>query len=262
MKICEITQSRSFTDLGQDFLAVADSIERDCTQYLAITRRAGGFLYRGIGGIRPHMFLASSRQNRNPLDSNNQAQEYFDLCLKKLGFTALRSNSIFATSDYEHAERFGRVYVVFPLDRRSAYTYTNKYDITLGAHNLGSMVNHDNLRPVIDDLAVKLRQLPETSLAITSQVLRNITPVTDRMAVWNILDRNRDKYISVGADPRWFDIDISQFLDEKTFEKNFQPSNTNLDHAISDHLEVYITGEYYAIQEHYYRAQLLERFGI
>jgi hypothetical protein len=262
MKICEITQSGSFTDLGQDFRAVADMIERDCTQYLASARKAGGWLRRGEGGTRPYMFLASSRQHRNPLHSHKQAAEYWDLCLKKLGFTALRSNSIFATSNPEHAAEFGRVYVVFPLDRRSAYTYTNQLDITLGRHNIGRMVNHDKLTPVIDDLAVKLRRLPETTPAITNHVLNKMTPVTDRMAVWNVLDKNRDKYISVGADPRWFDIDISQFLDEKTFEKNFQPSNTNLDHAISDHLEVYITGEYYAMLDNYYSIQLSERFGI
>jgi hypothetical protein len=256
MKILEITQS-GWKNLGQDFNAVADQIERDCTQYLASVKQAGRFLYRGEGGDTPWMFLGRSRQNRPPLHSSAQAQQYFDQCLKKLGFTALRSNSVFATSDYAHAKRFGKPYVIFPMDHGSAYTYTNQYDITLSVSSITHMVNHKKLRPVVDQLVARLQPLPDVS-----PVLRNINAVSDRSTVLRNLEKFRDNYIAVGADPQWFNIDISEFLDEHEFQSYYHPANSDLQDAIEEQYEVYISGEYYAVWWNHYSDELDRRFNI
>ena len=261
MKIVEITQSGSMKDLGKDFHAVADQIERDCKQYLDIVKQAGNFLYRGEGGGPPPMVLASSRQNRAPRDSSRTVQQYFDQCLKQLGFTALRSNSIFATSDYDHAEKFGDPYAIFPLDNRSAYTYTNQYDITLSSSTITYMINHKKLRPVVDELVARLRLLPDVeNLAIPSTIIRKINGVSNRSTVLNTLEKFRDEYIEAGADPAWFNIDISQFIDKDEFDLHYDPANKNLQYAIRNQYEVYITGEYYAVMWNYYAEELNRRF--
>lgn len=259
MKIVEITQSGGIKDLGQDFEVVAQMIFRDCKQYLASVRQAGGYLYRGEGGIRPRMFLGSSRQNRPPLHSDATAQQYFDMCLKKLGFTALRSNSIFATSDHEHSTRFGRPYVIFPIDGRSAYTYTDYYDLTLGNHHITHMVNHKKLTPVVDELVDRLRPLSNINSPTVMHIFDAMNSLTDRVSVLNILTRLKDRFIASGAEPQWFDINLAEFLDAKEFDNSYNPAKTDLSDAIKGQKEVYITGEYYAVMWSYY-SQELRRF--
>ena len=127
MRIAELL-AEGYPDTIAAFSAVADAnqVKKTVDQYRDLVNR------NQVSGTERNIDWWG-RQNRAPRDSSRTVQQYFNQCLKQLGFTALRSNSIFATSDYDHAEKFGDPYAIFPLDNRSAYTYTNQYDITLSS---------------------------------------------------------------------------------------------------------------------------------
>ena len=102
----------------------------NCTEIIKIYKaNFNSILYRGITHSNP-IIRGSSRTNRNTKDSFPLISDLFDIGLKETGMTAIRSNSIFAINDYEHATLFGRPYIIFPLDGFE-YTYTTYFDLTL-----------------------------------------------------------------------------------------------------------------------------------
>ena len=83
---------------------------KNCSKYLHPMQDSGKFLYRGIQeneSADRSAFIGNSRDKRIPKDSDSKASEQFNHCLKELGIEALRSNSIFTTSDIE----IGRAHV-------------------------------------------------------------------------------------------------------------------------------------------------------
>lgn len=109
-------------------------IETNCSDFLKHLKTSKKFLYRGIKGTKkfnPNKpFVGRSPVNRKPRDSSKLSQEMFDNYLLSKGFTALRSNSIFATSNYTRAWKFGNVYLIFPKNGFS-YTWTKLSDVVL-----------------------------------------------------------------------------------------------------------------------------------
>ena len=76
-------------------------IKQRCSKYLPSLLRSENFLYRGMGPNEHKnrlAFRANSRDARLPADSEVSAQKLFDKALTEMGFTALRSNSIFTTN--------------------------------------------------------------------------------------------------------------------------------------------------------------------
>lgn len=66
--------------------------------------------------------------NRSPKDIATDLQRHIDEKLQKLGFKALRSNSLFASADYRKTDAFGSVsYVAFPYND-SNYTIWSQSD--------------------------------------------------------------------------------------------------------------------------------------
>jgi hypothetical protein len=126
-------------------------IKTNCTDILQIYKDHD-FLYRGIHSVEPILF-GKEVKNRMPVDSNEKASELLDSALSKVGFTALRSNSIFCTSDKLIASNYsndhdktnhGKVYVIFPLNGFS-YTWCRRaLDLTgkFGLHYV--LFNEDN----------------------------------------------------------------------------------------------------------------------
>lgn len=105
----------------------ATLIHKNCKQIVHIyDTNDGEYFYRGLANTKEPFLVGQSKENRAPRQTKPQVQVRMDKVLGKLGFTALRSNSIFVTSDYTtargvYASAAGIVYVIFPLD---GFTYT------------------------------------------------------------------------------------------------------------------------------------------
>lgn len=102
-------------------------IQKYCSDYVAAVRKSKKFLYRGVTSKGDQVFFNKARPDRKPKDTNELTQQSVDQVLKAAGFKALRGNSIFATSDSEQAEDYGRLYAVFPFNNANI-TWNMKYE--------------------------------------------------------------------------------------------------------------------------------------
>lgn len=102
-------------------------IEQHCSEFLKVVQETQRFLFRGQNDARLPIFVGHPRANREPKDSDPEAQQLADKYLTAMGFKALRSNSIFTTSSQRHAADFGTVYVIFPKNGFD-FTWSTKHD--------------------------------------------------------------------------------------------------------------------------------------
>lgn len=110
---------------NSEFDKITEIIENNCSDILKLYRETGSMLYRGVRGIFVPYFIQNQVENRRPKDTSLADQEKVDTLLKGGGFTALRSNSIFASGSFFNANAYGQVYDVFPFNG-FAYTWSTK----------------------------------------------------------------------------------------------------------------------------------------
>jgi hypothetical protein len=115
-------------------------IRLSCGEALAAMRDAGEVLYRGFSA-RPGEDLRTAfrmrcQENRKPKNTAPEAQEAFDRVAASLGFQALRRRSTFVSGDANHARRYGKLYVCFPLDGFSFIWSTSHKEIVIKAEDL------------------------------------------------------------------------------------------------------------------------------
>jgi hypothetical protein len=218
----------------EDFWLV---LKRECSDYLAACSQAQKWLYRGIKNEHRPAFLAKTRENRPPMDSNPLLMKCFDQALKTLGFSARRENSIFAISDRDKSLDFGDVYVIFPRNGFD-FTYTNEREIIL-----------DELDQVLSNKHIE-SGMQAVKQAMTSQPDKwpILTPNATPEILWFTVQRHRESLLSQGFPQNLVD-DIS---DPQYISQKYQPQQTNLHVALTGGQEVYVRGEYYALRWKWY----------
>jgi hypothetical protein len=95
---------------------IVDFLQQNCSQFLNIYSKNDLRLYRGMGGPKKLIIKGKPRVYRKPLNTPLIIQRKIDKNLSKCGFTALRSNSIFATSKQKDAYMYGNPYIIFPYN--------------------------------------------------------------------------------------------------------------------------------------------------
>jgi hypothetical protein len=105
-------------------------VKNKCSQSLSAMAKAKKFMFRGIpmkgNDATPIMFHGRSRENRMPMSTNENISAILDDGLKASGFKAIRSNSIFCTSNESFASYYGSLYYIFPVDG-FAFTWNKNY---------------------------------------------------------------------------------------------------------------------------------------
>lgn len=114
-------------------------IERECSEAVDAVIKTGKFLFRGQEDTSKPVFVGRPWDKREPRDSNADAQVLYDKNLKLMGFTALRSNSIFTTSTKSNAAEFGTIYAIFPKNGFSFTWSTVNDDLVL--HSVNDVVD-------------------------------------------------------------------------------------------------------------------------
>lgn len=112
---------------------ILKTIEQECSTILELNKKTHKFLLSGMTD-RGAAFSGVTKQGRKPKDSDPELTEKFDNYLRQLNFLALRSNSIFVTTDLDQAEMYGDIYLIFPKNNQFHYTYTKQKDIVLDNH--------------------------------------------------------------------------------------------------------------------------------
>jgi hypothetical protein len=110
------------------FLQICLFIEKHCQQFLKYSRQTKKFLYHGSNYSKYSKYsLSNTRTNRTPKDTQVGVQKAVDEYLTLRGFKALRSNSLFCTSDQIITQDFGEDFIIFPIDGFN-YTWSKHSD--------------------------------------------------------------------------------------------------------------------------------------
>lgn len=264
---------------------IAAVLKRNCSQFIPIFKSAGA-LYRGVklkGGIDKTPFLKGhSSLNRKPKDSTNTDQIIFDSLLAKLGFKALRSNSIFTISDRDVANNFGDVYAVFPINGFQFTWSPEFHDIVL--HEVFNWYDFVETNHKLEQKKKSLAKwLSKTSKQFKNyegvdEFCRGLMSLLDDIEVYednkelsrllNSLGSNATYYYKSKIPKSFRDArtqnvlnvfiktvesmkkDVSDDVkyDPEKFAKVYKPSNTNLAKAIKSSNEIYICGGYYLVK--------------
>lgn len=231
---------------------LAATIAKECSNYLAAFKKTKRVLFRGMDE-KKMVFVGRSWNNRRPKDSNPAAQIKYDNVLKSMGIKALRSNSIFTTSDYNHASKFGgSVYLIFPKNT-AVYSWSKtKIDIVL---RFPKMVDPDIQKRLFKEFEHHLIDKNMESYKI-DDVLWKLNKVMGNTAEAKKL---LVRYKFVPSDG--YEI-LDQLVTDDAIKKIYQPTNTDLNQALTKAHEVMIAGEYYAVKESPFARALLAELGL
>jgi len=106
------------------FSNYAKIIQKDCSEYIQAVAAAKKVLFRGIdpGWNRPlAAYVGRSHKKRETKDTGSEIQTGVDKILASKGFTALRHNSIFTSSDLNTASGYGIPFIIFP---KNGFSFT------------------------------------------------------------------------------------------------------------------------------------------
>lgn len=208
------------------------TIAKECSQVLPYYRKAKEILLRGVDS-NTDAFVGRSWDQRRTKDSSKKLQELYDMILKKNGFKALRSNSIFTTSDMHQAMEYGELYYIFP---KNGFKY------------------HWN------------KEIPDLVLDDPTQIFKEskIMDLMDAATEWYGKKTGKDidfDLYEIMDDPQGFINDLKRikypkaatlkledFLDFKHIQKEIGPTQTNFSAGLVSGNEMMISGEYYAIK--------------
>lgn len=98
---------------------IVSMIQTKCSDALVGMSEAQDFLYRGTKGGTSEEFVGRSRNDRRAKSSSYEMQVNIDKAFTMAGFQALRSNSIYATSNMMDASMYGsatNLFLIFPVN--------------------------------------------------------------------------------------------------------------------------------------------------
>lgn len=238
----EVAVQAADTDVGK----LLKTVEKECSDVLAAFRSSKTVLYRGVksGKTNPPAYVGRSRSNRQTLNSTSQAQQVYDVALQKMGITALRSNSIFTTTDLAQASGYGNaLYVIIPKNGFQFSWTTEDPDV------------------VIDDASKLFKEdvLDKVDASVT-RFLGSKTPVN--VFSDNLRYRGYEYAIAylkgINFPPATIaKIRLEALIDYDYIKGEMGPTNKNFKAALANGGEVLISGEYYAFNTKKY-GQLLK----
>lgn len=220
----------------------------NCSEILEIYKRHAFLLYRGIDSSNP-IIRGSSRDYRTTKDSLPLLSDLFDVGLKECGMTAIRSNSIFAISDKDHAGLFGRLYIIFPIDRFEC-TFTNFYDLTL--NNIYFYIDTWSNRALIQHID-----------SICPDKLKEYDNWYENPKFFNVhesLKCNMRKINELLSTLKQHPIRPENLIDIDKFKIKVDPQDSK-SHLKENTGEVMIKGSYYAFDSNIYRKLICEKLG-
>lgn len=234
-------------------------INANCKPYISENPRySDDYLFRGLKRKYDSAVVIPGNKNRQPVDVPNKISLMLDKALIDAGFSAVRSNSIFATGELNEADEYsanGDIYVIFPIGNFT-YTYSKEVtDLYLALPKLfkSHALEIDWYEPIKN----VFEMLPNNVVDHPKQVkiydeLRNKTMSLDEL--FNRLSKNPDslkrKFLNALASQSIikqvfnnFDVPLKDSGLIDFIRENY--SNTNLIDAIHSDVEVMINCDSY-----------------
>ena len=213
---------------------LAKTIAKECSQIIPLYRKTKLALLRGMDNSTT-AFVGRSWENRKTKDSDHKLQAYFDMYLKSQGFKALRSNSIFTTTDESQANEYGEIYYIYPKNGFAYHWYTEQTDLVID--DPGQVFNTDKLSMLIDN-AIEWYERKFDKVAPAA--LDNLDNYDDPIKTIKVLQK-------IGY-PKAAKLTPAAFIDGPGIRLDIGPTQKNLLAGLKEGGEVCIAGEYYAIR--------------
>lgn len=93
-----------------------DDIRTNCSDSLSVMQKYKHLLFRGLHINTPKVIWGDTPKDRRPRNTPWHVQTMLDNLLRKAGFKALRSNSIFCSGSEYMAQDYGDMFMVFPFN--------------------------------------------------------------------------------------------------------------------------------------------------
>jgi len=130
--------------------SIIQTIRKDCKPYLNAIKSCDGLLYRGYGsasGDDSKLHKIKREKNRKPKDMYPSAHKRLDKLFREKFGWGVRSEAVFATSNYNTAFQYGAVYVIFPIGKFRYVWSTQFGDLFLHVRRHLSAVKWNNSVP-------------------------------------------------------------------------------------------------------------------
>ena len=194
----------------------------------------------------------------------------FNDVLTSLGFEANRSNSIFVTSDKNHARHYGNLYMIFPKNT-AKYTWSGEYKDIIIRKDYLSMFKQFPVTEaqLIDELDKFENWFLENRTSMTNKQIDlalayiSLLHQLHRVVVLGMTDnlklnKKQEQLISKHYPNSPLAPHLDQYTGRKPvpydlnkFQKKCKLKNTDLKQALKKGHEIMISGEYYAIKFEY-----------
>lgn len=119
MRIYEIDSNHEYSDSSSIIENLINKLETECSDILQVYRTANAVFYRGEKTTK-YFFMKQIRQDRKPVEFNEEAHILLHKIMLQHGIKATRMNSIFCTGRQSIADSWGDIFVIFPKDGWSA----------------------------------------------------------------------------------------------------------------------------------------------
>ena len=259
------SKSHSLDQMPQAQL-IWNTVRTRCADFLDICVHSKQMLYRGMAGSAQPALHGFSHQQRTPKDSDPAASAVFDYALKLVGMQAVRSNSIFVSANKFQSGGYGQPYMIFPVDGGYHYTYTTEKDLVLEPAQIVDMLDTLKLEKLYNAIKTVINTTDDPS---TQSELSLLTSRYDlisdfaRKLYKTELDWSK---IVVPASLRSVinpaSLNWRNYVDTNKFEAKYHPSNTDLESAMTKHIEIYVSGEYYALHDRLWGKFVRHELGI
>lgn len=229
------------------FKAIAKNCKQIVKVYKELNRNSFNkqrFMFRGIRSSSDALY-GKPFDARAPKDSNTELHELVNGTIKNLGFEANRENAMFMTGDRSQASGYGNsLYVMFPVD---GFTYTwsqVEKDLVLDSGKRMSLIDKEVASKI--RRAVRLATEKDSSIPIS---------YPDDLFTSGYDYQNDISKVTSLVERGLLSDDIKELLNElltdTSIQEYFKFTDKNLFEAISSNKEIYVRGDYYAINTNY-----------
>jgi len=202
------------------------------------------FMYRGIGSSSDALY-GKPFDARKPKDSNRELHELVNDTIKGLGFKADRGNAMFVTGDRSQASGYGNaLYVLFPVD---GFTYTwsrQEKDVILDNSKKLLMLDRDVVTKIRRMVREAKQDNPNLSISYPDDLFTSGYEYDSDVAKLSALADGKSL-------PKELKKLLEQLLTDKSIQEYFKFTDTDLFQAILSRNEIYVRGDYYAINTDY-----------
>lgn len=225
------------------FKAIAKNCKQIVKVYKELNRNSFNrerFMYRGIRSSSDALY-GKPFDARKPKDSNEKLHNLVNDTIKNLGFDANRENAMFMTGDRSQAGGYGNsLYVMFPVD---GFTYTwsrEEKDLVLD--------NSKKMQLIDREVASKIRGIVRLAKEKDSTI--PISYPDDLFSSGYDYENDIEKVTSLverGFVPDEAKKLLDELLTDTSIQTYFKFTNQDLFEAILSNKEIYVRGDYYAV---------------